>query len=76
MEEHDFSYWAKWCENVFSYHKPKEGQPEKYEEIRNKAKELGLIISSVCPDSNEKEQALNALREAVMWANASIACND
>ena len=75
MEEYD-AFWVKWCENAFSYHKPKEGQPEKYEAIRNKAKELGLIISMDCPDSDEKGQALKALREVVMWANASIACNE
>ena len=75
MEEYD-AFWVKWCENAFSYHKPTEGQPEKYEAIRNKAKELGLIISMDCPDSDEKGQALKALREVVMWANASIACNE
>lgn len=69
-------YWSEWCEIAFSYHKPKAGQPERYEEIREKAKELGLIIAADCPDSSEKGQALNSLREVVMWANASIACNE
>lgn len=75
QKEYD-AFWTKWCENVFSYHKPKEGQPEKYEIIRDKAKEFGTIIAMQCPDSDEKGQALKALREAVMWANASIACNE
>lgn len=62
-------------ENNFSYHAPKEGQPEKYEAIRNKVKELAYFIEKECPDSREKSIVMTKLEEAVMWANASIARN-
>lgn len=62
-------------ENNFSYHAPKDGQPEKYEEIRGKGREFARLIDGLCPDSREKSLALTKLEEAVMWANASIARN-
>ena len=63
-------------EKNFTYHAPKQGQPERYELIRNKAKELALTIEKACPDSREKSLAFTKLEEAVMWANASIARNE
>lgn len=62
-------------ENKFSYHPPKEGQPAKYEAIRDKAKELAYLIDSECPSSRERSLAMTKLEEVVMWANASIARN-
>ncbi len=63
-------------ENNFKYHSPKEGQPQKYEDIREKAKELAYLIDALCPDSQEKSTAMTNLKSAIMWANASIACNE
>lgn len=60
-------------ENAFTYHPPKEGQPEKYEALRKKAKQLAYVVDGVCPDSREKSLAMTKLEEVVMWANASIA---
>lgn len=62
-------------ENNFKYHAPKEGQPEKYNAIREKAKELAYLIDAECPNSREKSVAITKLETAVMWANASIARN-
>lgn len=62
-------------ENNFKYHVPKEGQPEKYKAIREKAKELAYLIEEVCPNSREKSVAMTNLETTVMWANASIARN-
>ncbi|MFJ6210579.1 hypothetical protein [Lysinibacillus sp. NPDC092081] len=62
-------------ENNFKYHAPKDGQPEKYEAIREKAKELAHMIDELCPNSREKSVAMTNLETAVMWANASIARN-
>lgn len=62
-------------ENNFKYHSPKEGQPEKYTTIREKAKELAYLIEDLCPNSREKSVAITELETAVMWANASIARN-
>ena len=60
-------------ENIYQYHRPKEGQNNKYESIRAKAKELALLIEAECPDGREKSEAFTNIETAVMWANASIA---
>ncbi len=62
-------------ENNFMHHSPKEGQTEKYEAIREKAKELAYLIEDVCPNSREKSLAITKLEECSMWANASVARN-
>ena len=62
-------------ENNFMYHSPKDGQAEKYEEIRAKGKELAHLIDGICQNSREKSLAMTKLEESVMWANASIARN-
>jgi hypothetical protein len=62
-------------ENNFKYHVSKEGQPEKYEALRAKAKELAYLIEEMCPDSREKSVSITNLETSVMWANASIARN-
>lgn len=65
----------KQLENNFMYHSPKEGQPEKYTALREKAKELAYMIEELCPNSREKSVAMTNLETAVFWANASIARN-
>lgn len=60
-------------EKRFTYHAPKEGQAEMYEEIRAKGKELAYLIEELCPQGREKSLATTKLEESVMWANASIA---
>lgn len=62
-------------ENNFKYHAPKEGQSEMYQFIRNKAKELAILIDESVPNSREKSLAMTKLEEAVFWANAGIARN-
>lgn len=63
-------------ESRFTYHAPKDGQPERYERIRYKAKMLAAYINENCPESREKSLALTKIEEAVMWANAAIARNE
>lgn len=62
-------------ENAFTYHAPKDGQPEKYRAIREKAKELAYLIKELVPDSREQSLAITKLEECSMWANAGIARN-
>ncbi|AHM66869.1 hypothetical protein PPSQR21_032300 [Paenibacillus polymyxa SQR-21] len=62
-------------ENNFRYHSPKAGQSEKYDAIREKAKELAYLIDELAPNSREKSLALTKIEECSMWANASIARN-
>lgn len=60
-------------ETRFTYHPPKEGQPARYESLRQHFKDLAYIVEAECPDSRERSLALTKLEEAVMWANAAIA---
>ena len=62
-------------ENAFTYHAPKDGQPEKYQVIREKAKELAYLIQELVPPSREQSLAITKLEECSMWANAGIARN-
>jgi hypothetical protein len=61
---------------AFTYHSPTLDQVEKYKRIRDEAKILALTISAECPQSAESARAINFVRQAVMWANAAIACNE
>ena len=63
-------------DNWFSYHPPKPDQIPRYEAIRAKAKELALLIAESTPQSADQSAALRLLREAVMTANAAIACGE
>jgi hypothetical protein len=63
-------------EATFTYHPPKADQPARYVKIRDKAKELALVIDECVPDSREKSVALTELQSVVMWANAGIALNE
>ena len=63
-------------ENDFKYHPPKEGQKEKYEDIRARGKNFALLIKKHCPDGREKALAITKIEVAVMWANAAIARNE
>jgi hypothetical protein len=62
--------------NRFSYHAPKNSQPERYVAIREKAKELAMLILQTTQKSREQSLSLTKLQSAVMWANAGIACNE
>lgn len=66
----------KIIDNNFTYHPPKFGQAEKYQAIREKCKELAILIDDMVPDSREKSLAMTKLEECSMWANAGIARNE
>jgi len=63
-------------DNVFTYHKPKDDQPARYEKIRADAKLLAKTIEAMTPQSREQSLALTNLQQSVMWANAAIAINE
>lgn len=63
-------------ENNFTYHEPKGDQNNRYEKLRENAKQLSYLIENLCPESKEKEIAILKLKECIMWANASIAINE
>jgi hypothetical protein len=60
-------------ENIFTYHAPKPGQPEKYEKLRNKAKELAYLIEELTPGCREQSLAMTKLEEVIFFANAAVA---
>ena len=60
----------------FTYHSPKDNQPERYVILRDQARDLALRIEQACPPSRERALALTKLEESVFWANASIARNE
>jgi len=60
----------------FTYHRPTEMQVTVYCEIRAKARELAELMRHLVPDGDDKLFALQKLREAVMIANAAIACEE
>lgn len=60
-------------ERRFTYHTPKDGQPAKYERIRDEMKKVALLVLDLCPQSREQALAFTKLEEACMWANAAIA---
>lgn len=63
-------------DNLFSYHAPQGDQVDRYAAIRAQAKQLARLIMALSADSEERRQALFAVRAAVMWANAGIACRE
>jgi hypothetical protein len=60
----------------FRYHPPKGKQATRYEELREKGKELANKIADECPECRERQLALEAVEQAIMWANAGIARNE
>lgn len=65
----DEQYIANW----FTYHAPTKDQTTVYEAIRAHGREFAFVINNLVPDGQDKIEALNKLREAVMWANAAVA---
>lgn len=63
-------------DNWFTYHPPKPDQVLRYETLREGGRRLAVLIDARCPDSRERDNAFSCLREAIMWANASVACNE
>lgn len=61
---------------AFTYHSPGGTQQDRYVKLRDKAKELALLIASLTPISREQSLALTSLQQTTMWANAAIACNE
>ena len=67
---------AKDLDRRFTYHAPKDDQPQRYELIRNKGRSFAKLILDSCPDSQERSKAVTYIESAVMWANAAIARNE
>ena len=68
MTEDDLKAW-------FKYHAPNERQIDQYSVLRERGHELALTILKNCPPGADRSAAVRKVREAVMTANASIACD-
>ena len=60
-------------ETIFTYHAPTGDQPEKYKAIRMAGMMFARVVHESCEGGPSRTTAINKIREAVMWANASIA---
>lgn len=59
--------------DLFHYHAPRGGQPERYKAVNDAARELARVIVESCPGCADTSTAIRAAREARMWANSAIA---
>ena len=62
-------------ENWFSYHPPRnDSELYAYQQIRAAAIDFAKVVLDLTPPSPDQTVAVRKIREAVMTANASIAC--
>lgn len=61
-------------DNWFTYHRPSEAQQVAYASIRQAARDFANIVLHNTPSSADQTVAIRHIRDAVMVANASIAC--
>lgn len=61
-------------DNWFMYHAPVGDQLERYAILRTAAKIFAETINKHVPESADKTASIRKVREAVMTANAAIAC--
>lgn len=61
-------------ENWFTYHAPASEQLPNYQAIREAGRRLAIAIIANAPASADRTAAIRRVREAVMTANAAIAC--
>lgn len=66
----------KALDNAYTYHPPKEDQPERYVTIRSAAHDFALVICQNAPQSRERAIGLTLLEEVVCMVNKAIACNE
>jgi hypothetical protein len=64
---------AKELRKRFSYHPPKDDQPDRYTEIRQFGGSFAGVVVLRTPESREQSIALTKIEEAIFWANAAIA---
>lgn len=62
-------------ENDFTYHAPTPEQQVAYVQLRQQGLEFARLVANMTPVSKEQSHAINHIRQAIMWANAAIACN-
>ena len=66
--EHELTNW-------FRYHPPTAGDRDKYDRLRCAAKKFAQDVMECTPPCADQSAAIRKIREAVMTANAAIACD-
>jgi hypothetical protein len=61
-------------QNWFTYHPPTLDDVDKYKRVRDAGLAFARVIRDDCPPGADATTAIRKVREAVMTANASIAC--
>ena len=56
-------------DNNFTYHAPKEGQPERYAKIRAKAKELAELIDEISKSAGQVSEMASRVSTAMISIN-------
>lgn len=67
--QHDLDNW-------FTHHPPEGDQPARYVILRDAAKLFAEVIVAQTPKGPDQSAAIRKVREAVMTANAAIACGE
>lgn len=62
------------CLVWFEYHAPKPEQVEQYNTLRAAALQFANVVLACTPNGPDQTTAIRKIREAVMTANAAIAC--
>lgn len=61
-------------DNWFTYHQPSADDTKRYQRLRDAARAFADVIVAETPPSADQTAAIRKVREAVMTANAAIAC--
>lgn len=63
-------------DNIFSFHPPKNDETkDAHEAVRRACRDAAHTIKSITPDCAEQTTSLRGLQEAMMYANAALACH-
>jgi hypothetical protein len=66
----------KMLDNHFSYHPPQDdGQVQAYQRVREAGQVFAAVLLAEVPPGPDRSAAYRKIREAVMTANAGIACD-
>jgi len=65
---------AKDLDNLFTYHPPVGNDVDTYQQIRQAGHAFATVICATVPPSDDRDRAITTIRDAVMQANAAVAC--
>lgn len=76
MEHYQYQLLTAEEANRFAYHPPVNDTVKlAHESVRAKCLELAQFLTTVVPAGRHRSLTITAMQEAMMWANAGIACD-